>query len=99
MESDADTNAWTSTTQILYSEGTAPLVAATEILPNDISGQGQYHFGLLKKPTAIWISPQHEQQILPLEYSRVSHVGRVVFWIAIVPFLDQDFSIENRECI
>ena len=24
---------------------------ATEALPNDISGQGQYHFGILKKPT------------------------------------------------
>lgn len=27
-------------------------MAATEVLENDVSGQGQYHFGILKKPTA-----------------------------------------------
>lgn len=39
-----------STTQVFYSAGTAPLAQATEALPNDVSGQGQYHFGMLKKP-------------------------------------------------
>ncbi|KAH7347653.1 hypothetical protein B0T11DRAFT_333733 [Plectosphaerella cucumerina] len=38
-----------NTTQIFYSNGTTPLAPVTEPLPNDISGQGQYHFGVLKK--------------------------------------------------
>ncbi|KAH6663072.1 hypothetical protein B0J14DRAFT_495164 [Halenospora varia] len=40
-----------NTTQILHSLGSAPLAAVTQPISNDISGQGQYHFGLLKKPT------------------------------------------------
>ncbi|KAH7304245.1 hypothetical protein B0I35DRAFT_363436 [Stachybotrys elegans] len=39
------------TTQVFYSQGAAALEAVTEALPNDVSGQGQFHFGLLKKPT------------------------------------------------
>jgi hypothetical protein len=34
---------------VFYSTGTNPLAQVTEPLPNDISGQGQYHFGVLKK--------------------------------------------------
>ncbi|KAF3766925.1 hypothetical protein M406DRAFT_251837 [Cryphonectria parasitica EP155] len=39
-----------NTTQVFYSTGTTPLAQVTEALPNDVSGQGQFHFGLLKKP-------------------------------------------------
>ncbi|KAI9154881.1 hypothetical protein HJFPF1_07441 [Paramyrothecium foliicola] len=39
------------TTQVFYSQNQEALKQATEPLANDISGQGQYHFGLLKKPT------------------------------------------------
>ncbi|RWA03468.1 hypothetical protein EKO27_g11636 [Xylaria grammica] len=37
------------TTQVFYSQGTDALVAQTEVLANDVSGQGQFHFGVLKK--------------------------------------------------
>ncbi|KAI1357627.1 glycoside hydrolase family 131 protein [Xylaria arbuscula] len=37
------------TTQVFYSQDTEALVAQTETLPNDVSGQGQFHFGVLKK--------------------------------------------------
>ena len=40
-----------STTQVLYSTGCLALANVTAALPNDISGQGQFHFGILKKPT------------------------------------------------
>ncbi|KAA8571311.1 hypothetical protein MFRU_046g00480 [Monilinia fructicola] len=40
-----------NTTQVFYSASSKPLKSVTEALKNDISGQGQYHFGLLKKPT------------------------------------------------
>ncbi|KAK3688852.1 hypothetical protein B0T22DRAFT_162731 [Podospora appendiculata] len=39
------------TTQVFFSTGTAPLKAVTKALANDVSGQGQFHFGVLKKPT------------------------------------------------
>ncbi|KAK4175255.1 hypothetical protein QBC36DRAFT_190332 [Triangularia setosa] len=39
------------TTQVFFSADTDPLSAVTETLDNDVSGQGQFHFGLLKKPT------------------------------------------------
>jgi hypothetical protein len=42
-----------SKTQVLYSEDTKPLRPVTKLFDNDNSGQGQYHFGILKKPTAI----------------------------------------------
>ncbi|KAK3991101.1 hypothetical protein QBC44DRAFT_341429 [Cladorrhinum sp. PSN332] len=38
------------TTQVFFSAGDAPLEPVTDILQNDVSGQGQFHFGLLKKP-------------------------------------------------
>ncbi|KFA69030.1 hypothetical protein S40285_08453 [Stachybotrys chlorohalonatus IBT 40285] len=41
----------TGTTQIFYSQDQAQLQSVTDILANDLSGQGQYHIGLLKKPT------------------------------------------------
>ncbi|KAI1349969.1 hypothetical protein F5Y01DRAFT_326814 [Xylaria sp. FL0043] len=37
------------TTQVFYSQGTDALVAQTEALASDVSGQGQFHFGVLKK--------------------------------------------------
>jgi hypothetical protein len=37
------------TTQVFYSQDTDALVAQTEALVNDVSGQGQFHFGVLKK--------------------------------------------------
>jgi hypothetical protein len=37
------------TTQVFYSQDAEALVAQTEALANDISGQGQFHFGVLKK--------------------------------------------------
>ena len=40
-----------STTQILYSTDSSALTNVTAALPNNISGQGQFHFGVLKKPT------------------------------------------------
>jgi hypothetical protein len=40
-----------STTQVLYSQNSAALANVTGVLSNDISGQGQFHFGALKKPT------------------------------------------------
>lgn len=40
----------TSTTQVFYSTGSTALAKVTEPIANDVSGQGQYHFGLLKKP-------------------------------------------------
>ncbi|KAK7438144.1 hypothetical protein CaCOL14_011903 [Colletotrichum acutatum] len=36
-------------TQVYYSQGNAPLVAQGQPIENDISGQGQFHFGVLKK--------------------------------------------------
>ena len=39
------------TTQVFYSKDASPLKQVTEAVPNDVSGQGQFHFGLLKKPT------------------------------------------------
>ncbi|KAF7903192.1 uncharacterized protein EAF01_006241 [Botrytis porri] len=40
-----------NTTQVFYSTSSKALKSVTKALTNDISGQGQYHFGLLKKPT------------------------------------------------
>ncbi|KAK4040411.1 hypothetical protein C8A01DRAFT_15698 [Parachaetomium inaequale] len=38
------------TTQVFFSTGEDALVAVTDVLQNDVSGQGQFHFGVLKKP-------------------------------------------------
>ncbi|MCJ1308378.1 hypothetical protein MMC25_002031 [Agyrium rufum] len=38
-------------TTILYSFSDLPLVPVTLPISNDLSGNGQYHFGILKKPT------------------------------------------------
>ncbi|KAB5540344.1 hypothetical protein GE09DRAFT_1245395 [Coniochaeta sp. 2T2.1] len=37
------------TTQVFFSAGNAPLKAVTQAVANDVSGQGQFHFGVLKK--------------------------------------------------
>jgi hypothetical protein len=47
----ADEVNFQSTTQVLYSTGCSALTNATGALPNNISGRGQFHFGVLKKPT------------------------------------------------
>lgn len=39
-----------STTQAFYSPSVLPLVPVTRPIANDISGRGQFRFGLLKKP-------------------------------------------------
>ncbi|EFX02207.1 hypothetical protein CMQ_2256 [Grosmannia clavigera kw1407] len=38
------------TTQVFFSTGNSSLKAVTQALSNDISGQGEFHFGMLKKP-------------------------------------------------
>jgi hypothetical protein len=40
-----------NTIQIFQSSGSAPLAQATEPLPNDLSGNGDFHFGVNKNPT------------------------------------------------
>lgn len=35
---------------MFYSAGTDALAQVTDAVANDVSGQGQFHFGLLKKP-------------------------------------------------
>lgn len=40
-----------NTTTVYYSTGSDALTAQTEAVTNDISGQGQFHFGILKKST------------------------------------------------
>jgi len=37
--------------QVFYSQGVSDLLAVSPITANDNSGRGQFHFGLLKKPT------------------------------------------------
>jgi len=44
-------NVTDSTIQTYYSEDLNPLVAQGAAVPNDMSGGGEYQFGLLKKPT------------------------------------------------
>ena len=39
------------TTQVFYSQGGDALEAQTKAIKNDVSGQGQFHFGVLKKGT------------------------------------------------
>ncbi|EPE33404.1 hypothetical protein GLAREA_06417 [Glarea lozoyensis ATCC 20868] len=38
------------TTQVYYSTNQAPLASTGKAVTNSVSGQGQYHFGILKKP-------------------------------------------------
>ncbi|KAK2741513.1 hypothetical protein FQN55_008265 [Onygenales sp. PD_40] len=53
-----------NTTQVLYSTGTDPLAPVSEAVANDLSGKGQYHFGILKKPTGDFddITKEGEQE-------------------------------------
>lgn len=39
-----------STTRVFYSQGNAALKSMGQVLINDVSGRGQFHFGVLKKP-------------------------------------------------
>lgn len=38
-----------STAEVFHSTGNDPLESVTDVLDNDNSGQGQFHFGVLKK--------------------------------------------------
>ncbi|EPE10934.1 hypothetical protein F503_06029 [Ophiostoma piceae UAMH 11346] len=38
------------TSQVFFSTGKSPLKPVTQAISNDVSGQGQFHFGMLKKP-------------------------------------------------
>jgi hypothetical protein len=40
-----------NTIQVFQSSGNSPLVQATDPLPNDLSGNGAFHFGVNKNPT------------------------------------------------
>ncbi|KAL5611840.1 hypothetical protein BROUX41_000586 [Berkeleyomyces rouxiae] len=40
-----------NTTQVFYSTGNCELTQQTEPITNNLAGQGQFHFGMLKKPT------------------------------------------------
>ncbi len=40
-----------STLQVYYSKGDAPLASVTKAVSNDNSGGGQFQIGMLKKPT------------------------------------------------
>ncbi|OHF01005.1 hypothetical protein CORC01_03833 [Colletotrichum orchidophilum] len=44
------TNPDSSTTEVFYSKGNSPLKSTGGAVANNISGKGQFHFGLLKKP-------------------------------------------------
>nr|XP_036577089.1 uncharacterized protein CTRU02_12984 [Colletotrichum truncatum]KAF6783968.1 hypothetical protein CTRU02_12984 [Colletotrichum truncatum] len=39
-----------NTTKVFYSTDKTPLKQQGDVFPNEVGGQGQYHFGLLKKP-------------------------------------------------
>ncbi|KAL9106095.1 MAG: hypothetical protein Q9227_008840 [Pyrenula ochraceoflavens] len=47
LELDFDAN----TLQVLYSTGEDPLASVTTATADNLSGMGEYHFGILKKPT------------------------------------------------
>jgi hypothetical protein len=38
------------TTQVYYSTNKSPLASTGKAVTNSVSGQGEYHFGILKKP-------------------------------------------------
>lgn len=46
-----DSNTEPSTVQIYYSLGDATLAAVTEVIDADLSGEGQFQLGMIKKPT------------------------------------------------
>lgn len=48
--SETTTLTQNSTIQVFFSLAGNALVQATDVLQNDLSGQGQFHFGTLKKP-------------------------------------------------
>jgi hypothetical protein len=48
------TGSFHRTTQVFYSQDSSPLEPKTDAIPNDVSGQGQFHFGILKKPTGTF---------------------------------------------
>lgn len=43
------TDAEDRTTQVYYSTNGSPLAAVSKAVTNSVSGQGEYHFGILKK--------------------------------------------------
>ncbi|KAH6696685.1 hypothetical protein BKA61DRAFT_531087 [Leptodontidium sp. MPI-SDFR-AT-0119] len=54
-----------NTTTVLYSTDSNPLAVINGPVPNDISGQGQYHFGALKKPTGEGIQDVTKEGFQP----------------------------------
>ena len=54
-----------STTTVLYSTDASPLAVVNGPVTNDISGQGQYHFGALKKPTGEGIQDVTKEGFQP----------------------------------
>jgi hypothetical protein len=53
------TDIFTSTTQVLYSINNLPLISVSGKQKNDIHGQGQLHFGILKKPIGNFTDMPH----------------------------------------
>ncbi|KAL2070165.1 hypothetical protein VTL71DRAFT_13191 [Oculimacula yallundae] len=54
-----------NTTTVLYSTGTSPLAVVNGPTANDVSGQGQYHFGALKKPSGEGIKDPAKEGFQP----------------------------------
>ncbi|TVY80675.1 hypothetical protein LSUE1_G003533 [Lachnellula suecica] len=54
-----------NTTEILYSQDAAALTSVKAATANDISGQGQWHFGALKKPTGEGIKDVTKEGFQP----------------------------------
>ncbi|KAI9703420.1 MAG: hypothetical protein M1820_005892 [Bogoriella megaspora] len=46
----------TNTIQVYYSQGNATLTSKSSAVSNDLTGNGQYHVGILKKPTGTGLS-------------------------------------------
>ncbi|KAK0120402.1 hypothetical protein ONS96_010617 [Cadophora gregata f. sp. sojae] len=54
-----------NTTTVLYSTDDSPLAVVNGPVTNDISGQGQYHFGALKKPSGEGIKDVTKEGFQP----------------------------------
>ncbi|CZT11692.1 related to endoglucanase c [Rhynchosporium agropyri] len=54
-----------NTVTVLYSQGTKPLAVVNGPTKNDLSGQGQYHVGCLKKPTGQGIKDPSKEGFQP----------------------------------
>ncbi|KAI6708784.1 hypothetical protein JHW43_008683 [Diplocarpon mali] len=54
-----------NTTTVLYSTDSTPLSLVNGPVANDVSGQGQFHFGVLKKPTGSNLTDVTKQGFQP----------------------------------